>query len=75
MGAHQRERFACPLRVHSLGEGEGKTSAIIVAGKRGEDFPAGHVKSNFLCTLGYGDPSKLLPRGPRLEFNEACTLM
>lgn len=40
-----------------------------------EFFPAGHVKSNFLCNLGYGDPSKLSPRSPRLEFNEACTLM
>jgi 3-hydroxypropanoate dehydrogenase len=40
-----------------------------------EFFPAGHVKSNFLCNLGYGDPSKLLPRSPRLEFNEACALM
>jgi 3-hydroxypropanoate dehydrogenase len=40
-----------------------------------EFFPTGHVKSNFLCNLGYGDPSKLLPRSPRLEFNEACTLM
>src|SRR6266404_8479920 len=33
-----------------------------------EFFPAGHVKSNFLCNLGYGDPSKLFPRSPRLEF-------
>jgi len=40
-----------------------------------EFFPAGHVKSNFLCNLGYGDVSKLPPRGPRLEFNEACSLM
>jgi 3-hydroxypropanoate dehydrogenase len=40
-----------------------------------EFFPAGHVKSNFLCNLGYGDRTKLLPRGPRLEFNEACTIM
>jgi 3-hydroxypropanoate dehydrogenase len=40
-----------------------------------EFFPAGHVKSNFLCNLGYGDPSKLFPRAPRLEFNEACTLL
>ena len=40
-----------------------------------EFFPAGHVKSNFLCNLGYGDPSKLFPRSPRLEFNQACTLM
>ena len=25
-----------------------------------EFFPAGHVKSNFLCNLGYGDASKLI---------------
>src|SRR5438132_2294404 len=40
-----------------------------------EFFPAGHVKSNFLCNLGYGDREKLLARSPRLEFKEACTLM
>jgi 3-hydroxypropanoate dehydrogenase len=40
-----------------------------------EFFPSGHVKSNFICNLGYGDPAKLFPRSPRLEFNEACTLM
>jgi 3-hydroxypropanoate dehydrogenase len=40
-----------------------------------EFFPAGHVKSNFLCNLGYGDRSKLRPRNPRLEFGEACTLL
>lgn len=40
-----------------------------------EFFPVGHVKSNFLCNLGYGDRSKLLPRSPRLEFKEACTLV
>jgi 3-hydroxypropanoate dehydrogenase len=40
-----------------------------------EFFPAGHVKSNFLCNLGYGDPSGLYPRAPRLEFKEACTLL
>jgi 3-hydroxypropanoate dehydrogenase len=40
-----------------------------------EFFPEGHVRSNFLCNLGYGDPSKLMPRLPRLEFDEACTIM
>jgi 3-hydroxypropanoate dehydrogenase len=40
-----------------------------------EFFPSGHVKSNFLCNLGYGDASKLFPRGPRLEFSEACSLL
>jgi 3-hydroxypropanoate dehydrogenase len=40
-----------------------------------EFFPEGHVKSNFLVNLGYGDPAALLPRLPRLDFAEACTLM
>ena len=40
-----------------------------------EFFPDGHVKSNFLCNLGYGDPSKLFPRLPRLSFNEACSVL
>ena len=35
----------------------------------------GRVKSTFLCNLGYRDRSKLLPRSPRLEFKEECTLM
>ncbi len=40
-----------------------------------EFFPEGHVKSNFLCNLGYGDPASLHPRLPRLSFNEACSLL
>jgi len=40
-----------------------------------EFFPEGHVKSNFLCNLGYGDSSKLRPRNPRLTFDEACSLL
>ena len=33
------------------------------------------LQSNFLCNLGYGDPAKLFPRGPRLEFGEVCQLL
>jgi 3-hydroxypropanoate dehydrogenase len=40
-----------------------------------EFFPEGHVKTNFLCNLGYGDPGSLHPRLPRLPFNEACSLL
>ena len=40
-----------------------------------EFFPEGHVKSNFLCNLGYGDPGTLRPRLPRLAFTEACSLL
>jgi 3-hydroxypropanoate dehydrogenase len=37
--------------------------------------PAGRWRSNFLVNLGYGDPTKLFPRGPRLAFDEACKLL
>ncbi len=40
-----------------------------------EFFPEGHVRSNFLCNLGYGDPSAVYPRLPRLTFTEACSLL
>lgn len=40
-----------------------------------ETFLAGTPwKSNFLLNLGYGDPAKLYPRSPRLEFEEACRI-
>ena len=38
-------------------------------------FPDGKWKANFLCNLGYGDTSKLSPRGPRLSFEEACVIL
>lgn len=38
-------------------------------------FPDGRWKSNFLCNLGHGDPAKVFPRNPRLEFEEACRIV
>jgi 3-hydroxypropanoate dehydrogenase len=38
-------------------------------------FAGTTVKSNFLCNLGHGDPSKLFPRSPRLDFDEACKIL
>jgi 3-hydroxypropanoate dehydrogenase len=38
-------------------------------------FAGTTVKSNFLCNLGHGDPSKLHPRNPRLGFDEACKVL
>jgi 3-hydroxypropanoate dehydrogenase len=56
-----QEFFPAPVR-----EAAGAERAFIAAGA---------VKSNFLCNLGYGDAAKLYPRGPRLEFGEACQLL
>ena len=59
----------------------GKVDEIFFAGAETcegcdqEFFPAGHVKSNFLCNLGHGEPSRLQPRLPRLDFDEACALL
>jgi 3-hydroxypropanoate dehydrogenase len=38
-------------------------------------FAGTTVRSNFLCNLGHGDASKLHPRLPRLEFEEACQVV
>jgi 3-hydroxypropanoate dehydrogenase len=37
-------------------------------------FSDGLWKSNFLCNLGHGDESKLHPRAPRLNFDDACII-
>ncbi|WP_420475832.1 malonic semialdehyde reductase [Noviherbaspirillum sp. ST9] len=45
------------------------------ADKMNETFFKGtSVKANFVCSIGYGDTSKLHPRGPRLSFDEACRI-
>jgi 3-hydroxypropanoate dehydrogenase len=53
----------------------GPMSGFDLAKANAEFFPDGRFRSNFLCTLGYGDPSKIFDRNRRLEFDEACTLL
>lgn len=38
-------------------------------------FSKTNIKSNFLCCIGYGDPSKIFMRLPRLDFDEACEII
>jgi 3-hydroxypropanoate dehydrogenase len=40
-----------------------------------EFFTVSGVRSNFLCNLGYADHTKVHPRNPRLNFDEACKLL
>jgi 3-hydroxypropanoate dehydrogenase len=63
------------LAARSLGLDCGPMSGFDNARLDAEFFSAGNVKSNFLCNLGYGDPSKLSPRASRLNFDEACQLL
>jgi 3-hydroxypropanoate dehydrogenase len=52
-----------------------KVDAEFFSESAGNPATFSHVKSNFLCNLGYGDASKLFPRNPRLAFEEACRLL
>jgi 3-hydroxypropanoate dehydrogenase len=40
-----------------------------------EFFAGANIKSNFICSIGYGDPSGVFPRNPRLAFDEACKIL
>jgi len=55
---------------HEFFSEEGRTPAF-----QQEHCPDSHIKSNFLCNLGYGDPEMLHPRGPRFEFDEVCKIL
>lgn len=63
------------LAARALGLDCGPMSGFDNTAVDREFFPDGRVKSNFLCNLGYGDPAKLFPRSPRLEFDEACQVL
>jgi 3-hydroxypropanoate dehydrogenase len=62
------------LAARALGLDCGPMSGFDNGKVDAEFFPEGRHKSNFLCNLGYGDPSKLFPRSPRLDFDEACRM-
>ena len=36
-----------------------------------EFFASTRIKSNFICSIGYGSTENLFPRNPRLTFEEA----
>ena len=62
------------LAARALGLDAGPMSGFDPA-KVDEAFFAGTaIKSNFLVNLGYGDPSGIFPRLPRLSFDEAARI-
>ena len=63
------------IAARALGLDCGPMSGFNNAKVDAEFFPGTGVKSNFLCSLGYGDPAKVGPRSPRLAFDEACKLL
>ena len=63
------------IAARGLGLDCGPMSGFDQSKVNAEFFPDGKWKANFLCNIGYGDPSKLFPRNPRLSFDEACRVL
>lgn len=63
------------LAARSLGLDCGPMSGFDNAKVDAVFFPDGRWRSNFLVNVGYGDPAKLFPRNPRLDFDEACRIV
>jgi 3-hydroxypropanoate dehydrogenase len=64
------------IAARSCGLDCGPMSGFANEGLDQEFFPEGRLKSNFLCNIGYGDPTGLPgPRAPRLSFDEACKIL
>lgn len=62
------------LAARSLGLDCGPMSGFDAEKLNAAFFPDGRFKVNFICAIGYGDTSRLYPRGPRLAFEEVCRI-
>lgn len=60
------------MAARALGLDCGPMSGFSNEGVDQAFFAGTTIKSNFICCLGYGDPSGVFPRSPRLSFDEAC---
>jgi 3-hydroxypropanoate dehydrogenase len=63
------------IAARALGLDCGPMSGFDNAKVDAEFFPDGQCKSNFICSLGHGDPEKLRPGFARFEFDEVCRLL
>lgn len=61
------------LAARALGLDVGPMSGFHNDQVDAEFFAGSSLRSNFLCNLGYADHADLLPRQPRLGFEEVCS--
>jgi len=59
------------LAARALGLDCGPMSGFNNEGVDAAFFAGTNIKSNFICSLGYGNDNNLFPRNPRLSFEEA----
>ncbi|MBU6527175.1 malonic semialdehyde reductase [Methylocystis sp. MJC1] len=62
------------LALRAVGLDTGPMSGFDNAKVDAEFFAGTKIKSNFLINIGYGDPAKLYPRGPRFAFEDMAKI-
>ena len=62
------------IAARALGLDCGPMSGFDAAKMDAAFWSGSAVKTNFICALGRGDPSLVMQRLPRLDFDEACRL-
>ncbi len=63
------------IALRAVGLDTGPMTGFDNAKVDAEFFPEGHVKSNVLINIGYGDASKLFPRSPRFSFDQIAKIL
>jgi 3-hydroxypropanoate dehydrogenase len=63
------------LALRAVGLDAGPMSGFDKARVDAEFFAETTLRSNFLINIGYGDASRLYPRGPRLAFDEMARIL
>ena len=63
------------IAARMLGLDCGPMSGFDIGKVNAEFFPDGRLKTNFLVNLGHGDASGNYPRGPRLAFDVAASIL
>ena len=63
------------IAARALGLDCGPMSGFDEAAVDAAFFAGTGVKSNFLCNIGYATGAGLFPRSPRLDFDDACSIV
>lgn len=62
------------VAARAMGFDCGPMSGFDNAGVDEAFFSGTRVRSNFICSIGHGDPASVFPRNARLGFDDACRL-
>jgi 3-hydroxypropanoate dehydrogenase len=63
------------IAARALGFDTGPMSGFDNAAVDAAFFAGTPIRSNFICTLGHGDPSSIFERLPRLDFEDANSIV